>query len=103
MTGADRNAAVVLVAAVIAMGLPAGLFYFSSIAVMSALTAADDRTLVDAMQQMSPPSPGRSSCADAANGSCYQPVQDSGAGGRYGRRSGGIASIPTSSRSMRCG
>jgi uncharacterized membrane protein len=37
---------------VIAMGLVAGLFYFSSIAVMPALTAADDRTLVDAMQQM---------------------------------------------------
>jgi len=34
------------------MGLLAGLFYFSSIAVMPALTAADDRTLVDAMQQM---------------------------------------------------
>ncbi len=39
-------------AAVIAMGLLAGLFYFSAIAVMPALTAADDRTLVDAMQQM---------------------------------------------------
>jgi uncharacterized membrane protein len=47
-TGAD----IVLGAAVIAMGLVAGLFYFSSIAVMPALTAADDRTLVDAMQQM---------------------------------------------------
>jgi len=34
------------------MGLVAGLFYFSAIAVMPALTAADDRTLVDAMQQM---------------------------------------------------
>ena len=51
-TGADRNADIVLGAAVIAMGLLAGLFYFSSIAVMPALTAADDRTLVDAMQQM---------------------------------------------------
>jgi hypothetical protein len=30
------------------MGLVAGLFYFSAIAVMPALTAADDRTLVDA-------------------------------------------------------
>ena len=39
-------------AAVIAMGLLAGLFYYSAIAVMPALTAADDRTLVDAMQQM---------------------------------------------------
>jgi uncharacterized membrane protein len=42
----------VLGAAVIAMGLLAGLYVFSSIAVMPALTAADDRTLVDAMQQM---------------------------------------------------
>jgi uncharacterized membrane protein len=50
--GAHRNADIVLGAAVIAMGLLAGLFYFSSIAVMPALTAADDRTLVDAMQQM---------------------------------------------------
>ena len=49
---ADRNADIVLGAAVFAMGLLAGLFYFSSIAVMPALTAADDRTLVDAMQQM---------------------------------------------------
>jgi uncharacterized membrane protein len=51
-TGVDRPADIVLVAAVIAMGLVAGLFFFSSIAVMPALTAADDRTLVDAMQQM---------------------------------------------------
>jgi uncharacterized membrane protein len=51
-TRGDRNADIVLGAAVIAMGLLAGLFYFSSIAVMPALTAADDRTLVDAMQQM---------------------------------------------------
>jgi uncharacterized membrane protein len=51
-TGADRTADIALGAAVIAMGLVAGLFYFSSIAVMPALTAADDRTLVDAMQQM---------------------------------------------------
>ena len=50
--GADRNADLVLAAAVFAMGLLAGLYYFSSIAVMPALTAADDRTLVDAMQQM---------------------------------------------------
>jgi uncharacterized membrane protein len=42
----------VLGAAVIAMGLVAGLFFFSAIAVMPALTAAEDRTLVDAMQQM---------------------------------------------------
>jgi uncharacterized membrane protein len=51
-TGADRNAEIVLGAAVLAMGLLAGLYYFSAIAVMPALTAADDRTLVDAMQQM---------------------------------------------------
>ena len=51
-TGADRNADIVLGAAVIAMGLLAGLYFFSAIAVMPALTAADDRTLVDAMQQM---------------------------------------------------
>jgi uncharacterized membrane protein len=50
--GAERNVDVVLVAAVIAMGLVAGLYFFSAIAVMPALTAADDRTLVDAMQQM---------------------------------------------------
>jgi uncharacterized membrane protein len=49
---ADRTADLVLSAAVFAMGLLAGLFYFSSIAVMPALTAADDRTLVDAMQHM---------------------------------------------------
>jgi uncharacterized membrane protein len=51
-TGADRNAGIVLGAAAIAMGLVAGLYFFSAIAVMPALTAADDRTLVDAMQQM---------------------------------------------------
>ena len=51
-TGADRNADIVLGAAVIAMGLLAGLIYAFSIAVMPGLTAADDRTLVDAMQQM---------------------------------------------------
>jgi uncharacterized membrane protein len=42
----------VLGAAVIAMGLLAGLLYAFDVAVMPALTAADDRTLVDAMQQM---------------------------------------------------
>jgi uncharacterized membrane protein len=51
-TAADRNADIVLGAAVLAMGLVAGLYFFSAIAVMPALTAADDRTLVDAMQQM---------------------------------------------------
>ena len=48
----NRNADIVLGAAVIAMGLLAGLFYAFDVAVMPALTAADDRTLVDAMQQM---------------------------------------------------
>jgi uncharacterized membrane protein len=47
---AGRN--IVLVAAVLAMGLLAGLFYAFDVAVMPALAAADDRTLVDAMQQM---------------------------------------------------
>jgi uncharacterized membrane protein len=51
-TGADRYADIVLGAAVIAMGLLAGLFYAFDVAVMPALAAADDRTLVDAMQQM---------------------------------------------------
>ncbi|MDQ3501770.1 MAG: DUF1772 domain-containing protein [Actinomycetota bacterium] len=51
-TGADRNADIVLGAAVIAMGLLAGLFYAFDVAVMPGLTAADDRTLVDAMQQL---------------------------------------------------
>jgi uncharacterized membrane protein len=51
-TAADRSADIVLGAAVFAMGLLAGLYFFSAIAVMPALTAADDRTLVDAMQQM---------------------------------------------------
>jgi uncharacterized membrane protein len=50
--GAERSADIVLGAAVFAMGLLAGLYFFSAIAVMPALTAADDRTLVDAMQQM---------------------------------------------------
>jgi uncharacterized membrane protein len=47
-----RAADLVLGGAVIAMGLLAGLFYAFDVAVMPALTAADDRTLVDAMQQM---------------------------------------------------
>jgi uncharacterized membrane protein len=47
-----RNADLVLLAAVIAMGLLAGLYYAFDVAVMPALTAADDRTLVDAMQVM---------------------------------------------------
>jgi uncharacterized membrane protein len=46
------RADIVLGAAVIAMGLLAGLIYAFSVAVMPGLTAADDRTLVDAMQQM---------------------------------------------------
>jgi len=48
----DRTTGLVLGAAVIAMGLLAGLFYAFDVAVMPALTRADDRTLVDAMQQM---------------------------------------------------
>lgn len=48
----DRNAAMVLGAAVLAMGLLAGLLAAFTIAVMPGPTAADDRTLVDAMQQM---------------------------------------------------
>jgi uncharacterized membrane protein len=51
-TGGDRNTGIVLGAAVIAMGLLAGLFYAFDVAVMPGLTAADDRTLVDALQQM---------------------------------------------------
>ena len=51
-TSADRNADLVLGAAVIALGLLAGLYYAFDVAVMPALTAADDRTLVDAMQHM---------------------------------------------------
>jgi uncharacterized membrane protein len=51
-TKTDRNADVVLGAAVVAMGLFAGLFYTFSTAVMPGLTAAEDRTLVDAMQRM---------------------------------------------------
>ncbi len=50
-TRKPANAGIVLVAAVIAMGLLAGLNYDWAITVMPALTAADDRTLVDAMQQ----------------------------------------------------
>ncbi len=52
MTSTTRNANIVLAAAVIAMGLLAGLIYAFSVAVMPGLTAADDRALVDAMQQM---------------------------------------------------
>ena len=51
-TGAGRSVDLVLGAAVLAMGLLAGLFYAFDVAVMPALSAADDRTLVDAMQQM---------------------------------------------------
>ncbi len=51
MNDTARHAGIWLGGAVIAMGLLAGLVYDWSIAVMPALTAADDRTLVDAMQQ----------------------------------------------------
>lgn len=50
--GAGRGADLVLAAAVIAMGLLTGLFYAFDVVVMPALTATDDRTLVDVMQQM---------------------------------------------------
>ncbi len=46
------RADIVLAGAVVATGLVAGMFFFSAIAVMPALSAADDRTLVDAMQQV---------------------------------------------------
>jgi len=54
MTGTphnERTTDITLGAAVIAMGLLAGLNYDWAITVMPALTAAEDRTLVDAMQQ----------------------------------------------------
>ncbi len=51
-TGANRTADLVLGAAVIAMGLLAGLFSAFDVAVMPALTAGDDRTMVDSMQLM---------------------------------------------------
>jgi uncharacterized membrane protein len=51
MNDTARHAGIWLGVAVIAMGLLAGLVYDWSIAVMPALSAADDRTLVDAMQQ----------------------------------------------------
>lgn len=49
---AGRGADIVLFAAVIAGGLLAGLFYAFDVAVMPGLSAAEDRTLVDALQQM---------------------------------------------------
>ncbi|HYI35658.1 MAG TPA: anthrone oxygenase family protein [Thermoleophilaceae bacterium] len=50
-SGSNRSSDIVLAAAVIAMGLLTGLFYAFDVAFMPALSAADDRTLVDAMQQ----------------------------------------------------
>ena len=47
-----RGADVALGAAVIGMGLLAGLIFAFTVAVMPGLTAAHDRTLVDAMQEM---------------------------------------------------
>jgi uncharacterized membrane protein len=47
----DRRAAV-LGAAVLAMGLLAGLFYSYACSVMPGLADADDRTLIDAMRQI---------------------------------------------------
>jgi uncharacterized membrane protein len=52
MAGADRNLGIALGAAVIAMGLLAGFFFAYAVSVMPGLTAADDRTLVDGMQQI---------------------------------------------------
>jgi uncharacterized membrane protein len=49
---AARGSGGLLVAAALAMGLLAGLFYAYSVSVMPGLGQADDRTLVDAMQQI---------------------------------------------------
>ena len=48
---ADRKGSIVLAAAVVAMGLLAGLFYAWDISVMPALIASEDRTFVDFMQR----------------------------------------------------
>jgi uncharacterized membrane protein len=51
-SSARRGAGFVLGAAVLTMGLLAGLFYAYSVSVMPGLGDADDRTLIDAMQQI---------------------------------------------------
>jgi uncharacterized membrane protein len=48
----STSADIVFTSAVVAMGLFAGLFYTFTTAVMPGLTAAEDRTLVDAMQRL---------------------------------------------------
>jgi uncharacterized membrane protein len=48
----ERAPGVVLVAAALTMGLLAGFFYAYSVSVMPGLGRTDDRTLVDAMQQI---------------------------------------------------
>src|SRR5215218_2552255 len=48
----DRRFSWVLGLAVIATGLQAGLYYAFAVAVLPGLSNADDRTLIDAMQQI---------------------------------------------------
>ena len=48
----DRTASLLLVATTVATGLLAGLFYGYACSVMPGLARADDRTLVDGMQQI---------------------------------------------------
>jgi uncharacterized membrane protein len=48
----DRTATLLLVATTVATGLLAGLFYGYACSVMPGLARADDRTLVDGMQQI---------------------------------------------------
>ena len=52
MSAERRKANLVLGAAVLTMGLLAGFFYAYAISVMPGLANADDRSFVDAMQQM---------------------------------------------------
>ena len=52
MSAERRRASLVLGAAVLTMGLLAGFFYAYAISVMPGLADTDDRTFVDAMQQM---------------------------------------------------
>jgi uncharacterized membrane protein len=51
-SSAGRGAGLVLGAAALTMGLLAGFFYAYSVSVMPGLDDADDRTLIDAMQQI---------------------------------------------------
>jgi uncharacterized membrane protein len=52
MTGRPDSRTTVLALATLAMGLLAGLFYAFACAVLPGLTDAQDRTLIDAMQQI---------------------------------------------------